>query len=261
MVAIVFVIPLISKRKCSNWELRTKLLQGTINSLDNQKSPNFRVIIGCHEIPNISIQNYPDNFQFIQLHSDPLKNPEKNQRDKLLKICNALLTVKDLDFDYCMALDADDRVSYQLVSFLEKQPKTDAWIIDQGYQVNYQNRRVFLCNHLSQICGSTTILSKEVAGIPQADSVSEFVKCFWQHEGHHTAKAYFNTKHIQYQTIPFPSLQYILHHSLNLEESKLSVASTIQNFKYMTKKIIKYQILGRPMKKQEHQAFGYTLEA
>lgn len=258
MVTIVFVIPLISKQKCSNWTLRTELFQGTINSLDNQKSSNFRVVIGCHEIPEISIKNYPDNFSFIQLKSDPLKEPKKNQRDKLLKICNTLLSVTNLDFDYCMALDADDRVSSNLVSFLEEQPKTEAWIIDRGYQLNYQNRRILSSNRLSQICGSTTILSKEVAGVPQANSVSEFVKCFWQHEGHHTAKSYFNDNQIQYQIIPFPSLQYILHHSLNLEESKLASASSIQKIKYTLKKMIKFQIIGRRMSKKELEEFAWV---
>lgn len=260
MITIVFVIPLISKQKCYNWELRTQLLQGTINSLDNQTSSKFKVIIGCHEIPNIKIQNYPENFHFIQLHSDPLKNPEKNQRDKLLKICNALLSVKDINFDYCMAIDADDRVNSNLVSFLEQQPKTDAWIIDQGHQFNYQDKRIFESDNLSQICGSTIILSKEVAGIPQADTVSEFINCFWQHEGHHTAKDYFNSKQIQYQMIPFPCVQYVLHHSLNLEESKLYSASKSQKLKYKIKNFIKYKILGRAMSKQEIQDFGYCLD-
>lgn len=255
MITIVFVIPLISKQRCSNWELRTQLLQGTLDSLDNQDSSNFKVIVGCNEIPNVTLKKHPDNLHFVPISYDPSR---KAGRDKLLKICNALLSVSSLDFRYCMELDADDRVHKNLVKFLENSPQSNAFIIDKGYQLNYKSMRIFPCNHLSNICGSTTILSREVAGVPQANNISEFTKCFWQHDNHSTAKNYLTKNGIEFKTVPFNSLQYVLSHSLNKRENSiLKSAGDFKKIHLKLKKIIKFQVYGRAMSEQEQKEFGW----
>lgn len=256
MITIVFVIPLISKQRCSNWELRTQLLQGTLNSLDNQDSSNFRVIVGCNEIPDVTLKKHPDNLHFVPISYDPSR---KAGRDKLLKICNALLSVSSLDFRYCMELDADDRVHKNLVKFLEISPQSNAWIIDKGYQLNYKSMRIFPCNNLSNICGSTTILSREVAGIPQANNISEFTKCFWQHNYHSTAKSYLIKNGIEFKKVPFNSLQYVLSHSLYKRENSIfESASDLKRIKLKFKKIIKFQVIGRKMSTPELSDFGFN---
>ena len=109
---IVFIIPFISKQTSFNWELSMKLLQGTIDSLANQNNQKFKVIISCHEIPKVDFRNKNDNFIFLQMDYSPQDKlyQGKPRRDRMVKVCRAVHSLKNTDFQYCMSLDADDRV-------------------------------------------------------------------------------------------------------------------------------------------------------
>jgi hypothetical protein len=50
---LVFVIPLKSARVSNSWERVTQLFERCVKSVCNQTSPNFHVIVVCHEKPKI----------------------------------------------------------------------------------------------------------------------------------------------------------------------------------------------------------------
>lgn len=62
---LVFIIPIKSARVSSSWELVSKLFERTIKSVCNQTIPDFRVIIVCHEKPNIKFEH--SNVTYIEV--------------------------------------------------------------------------------------------------------------------------------------------------------------------------------------------------
>ena len=139
-----------------------------------------------------------------------------------------------------------------LVDFLCRQPSKDAYVIDRGYQLDYLTSRVFEYNRLSEICGSTIILSKNVTGVANDDSFDEFQKCFWFSKHHDIAKNYFGSNQLKVGNIPFKALQYIFNTKINLSNELRK-----NYFKNYIKRIVKFWIIGRHMTLKEQKSFGY----
>jgi hypothetical protein len=249
---IVFIIPFTSKQLCKDWQLATELLQGTLDSIANQSDGRFKVIVGCHDIPEVTLKVDSERLSFLQMPYSPLQYEwsQKSQIDRMTKCCTVLLSQKDIEFKYCMAIDADDRIHRDLVAFLYEKPQVDGWIIDKGYQVDYHSKRAMKYQKLSKICGSTFILSKNLAGVPQADTSEEFRKCIYS-QGHQTMEDFFVEKGFKLCQIPFYSLQYILNHNISYS------ARWRSNVKSQAKKLIKFWVVGSQMSPSISEDFGY----
>lgn len=252
---IVFVIPFVSKQVCKDWKLATVLLQGTLDSIANQSDKRFKVIIGCHEIPEVNLKGNADELIFLPMSYSPLDDEwrGKSQTDRMMKCCTVLLSLKDTDFKYCMAVDADDRIHRDLVKFLCEEPQIDGWIVNKGFQVDYSLRRVMKYNQLSKVCGSTFILSKKLAGIPQAYTANEYQKCIYC-RGHQMMEQYFIEQGFNLKNFPYGGVQYILNHGLN------DSSQWRKNLKSSLKRLMKFYVLGRNLSKEDIKNFGY-LEA
>ncbi len=253
---IIFVVPLVSQYKSKNWELTTALLQGTLDSIANQSDSNYRVVVSCHEIPNIKFRGNPENLIFLPIHYSPLENDwcqSIAQIDRFNKCCFALFKLKDEAFNYCMVIDADDRVHRDLVKFLNEQPQSDGWVVDQGYQVDYHSNRSMKYQHLSQICGSTMIFSKQVLNIPQAPTGEEYGKSVYR-QGHQSMREDLTSKGFSLQSLPFYGVQYVLNHGIN--DSDLFRTRSLEQW---LKHIAKFWIMGGKMSIEQRRDFGYLL--
>ncbi|MBD1849831.1 hypothetical protein [Leptolyngbya sp. ST-U4] len=249
---IIFIIPFISKQVCKDWKLAIALLQGTLNSIANQSDDRFKVIVSCHEIPEVSFKGDVEKLTFLPMNYSPLDDEwkGKSQTDRMMKCCTALLSLKNTEFKYCMAVDADDRIHRDLVAFLCQEPQADGWIVDRGYQVDYHSNRVMKYSQLSKICGSTIILSKKLAGIPQEYTAEEYKKCIYC-QGHQTMEDFFAKQGYSLYSIPFYAVQYILNHNIN--------HSIIwrNSIKSQVKKILKFWVVGNQMTFENQKEFGY----
>jgi hypothetical protein len=253
---IIFIIPLISKQVSSNWDLTTKLLQGTLDSIANQSDQNFKVIISCHEIPNVQLKQNSERLSFLQMEYAPLEelNRSSGMHDKGIKCCHALKSLENCDFSYCMVVDADDRLHKNLVSFLNSEQNVDGWIIDKGYQVDYYSSRCLENDKLSNICGSTVIVSSKIALNTNQFSLEESIIYFTDSQGHNNAKKFFYCNNLILKYLPFNGVQYIVNHELN--DSNKFKNNKIAKF---LKNAIKYYLLGRNLSNEEYSSFGYFL--
>lgn len=250
---IVFIIPFVSKQLCKDWQLATNLLQGTLDSIANQSDRRFKIVVGCHEIPEVAFKGDPAQLTFLPMPYSPLEQEwsQKSQTDRMMKCCTALLSLKDTDFNYCMAIDADDRIHRDLVAFLHHKPQADGWIVDKGYQVDYGSKRAMKHSRLSKICGSTFILSRELVGVPQTYTSEEYGKCVYR-QGHQTMEDFFIEKGFQLNSVPFYSVQYIINH--NVSDS----IRWRKDIKSQFKKFLKFWMLGTRMSSRVHAEFGYA---
>lgn len=255
MANVAIVIPFGSKKIYRDFGLATALLQGTINSITNQDSSNYVVAIGCHEIPDVDLNDHEDKVRFVQMSYDPLEEQYKTNtvRDMLMKIFSGLLAIKDEDFDYCMLLDADDRIHTRLIAHITSQRSTDAWVMDKGFRVDHPSKRVFKDKNLNNICGSTVVLSREVAHVPQSYTTEEFTKCWWHKNTHKDIKEYCSRNNLGLEYVPFYSVHKTINTGMNLSDSMFPQLTSLRS----AKDYLRFHLLGRKMSEDERNSFGY----
>lgn len=252
---IVFIIPFISKKASKDWNLASQLLQGTLDSLANQSESDYRAIVCCHEIPEIKFKGDEKHLEFLQMDYSPSDDffVGKPRRDRWWKCCAGLRSLSGHDFRYCMAIDADDRIHQNMTAFLNQQTGIDAWVVNKGYQVDYTSSRLMKCKNLSQICGSTVILSPQAARVPKPEIPYDLIECFWCAASHDGVEEYCETNNFTLQQLPFHGLQYILNHSLN-ESNRFR-----GDFKSAFKNFLKFSVLGSAMPEEIKRDFGYLI--
>ena len=156
---LVFVVPLKSSSVSNSWEKVSQLFERCIKSICNQTSPNFKVIVVCHEIPIIKFSHI--NIEYVQASFTPPRLDVLDDKflDKLRKVSFGLTYAQKFNPSHTMLVDADDCVSKNLAAFVSQYPQANGWFINQGYEYEngsrliYWNRRSF---HLK--CGTSNII-------------------------------------------------------------------------------------------------------
>lgn len=154
---LAFVIPLRSKFVSSSWHRVCQLLERTLKSVCNQTSSNFKVIVVCHEKPDIIFQSSHVTYLIVdfpppQVHfegkqrdnASSLIHANKNT-DKNRKILTGLLEAQKMNCSHVMIVDSDDCVSKRIAEFVERNQSHNGWYIGSGYEYeensNYIRRR------------------------------------------------------------------------------------------------------------------------
>jgi hypothetical protein len=166
---LIFIVPVKSREITQSWKLLSRLLERCLKSICNQTSPNFKVIVICNQIPEItfshpSIHYLEVNFPvpktipqerekikgYEHIHSLDIAN--KNA-DKARKILRGIEYARQFNPSHVMVVDADDCVSCHLVEFVDQHPEEDGWVMRKGYLYRegsrflYVNQKKF--NHVS----------------------------------------------------------------------------------------------------------------
>lgn len=132
---ITFVIPLMSKKVANNWETVSMLFNRTLWSCYNQTSPNFRILVACHEIPDLS-REYDERVEFIQVSEEkaPIPtNQDEKMVDKGYKTHTLAIRLRELGAGYAMLVDADDLVSCRIAEFIDHHPNENGFYVKTGY--------------------------------------------------------------------------------------------------------------------------------
>ncbi|MCW5515613.1 hypothetical protein [Muriicola sp. Z0-33] len=175
---LVFVVPVKSEKVSTNWKVFSILVERTMQSICQQTSQNFKVVVVCHEIPEMNFKH--ENLEFIQVDFDPPstkriddpneidpKNPYRNvakEEDKARKIMKGVEYGRKYNPDYYMVVDADDCISKHLVKFVDenKSPENVGWYFKQGFIYNEGSNLIFLNkNTFNVLCGTCIIVAAD----------------------------------------------------------------------------------------------------
>lgn len=163
---LVFLIPLKSKKISKNWTNVCRLLERCVQSIVNQTSENFRLIIICHERPEIRI-NHP-LISYIEVDFPPPTLNQKNvislmDRDKNKKMWLGLEYASEMKPSHVMFVDADDCVSCRIADFVSRNPHANGWFLDSGYVYEDGKDRIFYKkNNFYLMSGSSHIVKYDL---------------------------------------------------------------------------------------------------
>ena len=168
---ITFIIPVKSKRVSGSWEHFSKLFERTIKSVSNQTSENFRIIVVCHEKPEISFEHPKVEYIHVDFEPPVLK-PElaekhdgMKEEDKSKKIMAGLDFIKKYEQDYVMVADADDCISNRIAEYVDEHKSQDlpGWYFKKGYIYREGDKFISLNKEgFNLLCGTCIVIKPDL---------------------------------------------------------------------------------------------------
>ncbi|MBS4065368.1 MAG: glycosyltransferase [Chitinophagaceae bacterium] len=231
MTRFAIIIPFRPIAESVNWEGECTLLRKSIESILQQTYAHFYIIVVHTEEPLYKINDprveyhaLPYGYQAYEMipNTEDLLRRFKSQKmvvrrwDKARKLCYASKIAKEKNCHYIMAMDADDRISNQLLGWLAANSDRnycDGWYVDKGYiHKDGTDYMIRFPQNMQQYNGSTHILRADLVTIPDFHSIdwldySLFTDHGWIKD---RVKEQFGAV---LEPIPFYSLVYLVHES------------------------------------------------
>ncbi|SHG45824.1 glycosyltransferase family A protein [Flagellimonas flava] len=246
---LTFVIPVKSKSVASDWTNFSQIFERTLKSICNQTDSNFRIVVVCHEIPDISYTHknlyfvHPDFGPPIKGNTIPQEYFHKQRIDKGNKIkLGVAFASKKFNTDYVMLVDSDDFISNRIVAFVNNSGNDlPGWYIGKGYLSFKWKNFMVVTTRFNRLCGSCVIVKPNL------------VRHFFD-EGE--INIYFNhflttlDSNIELKKVPFPAGIYNIGNGENIFMSFQNVVKinnhgnwiSAQSFKRLWSKIRNYRV-------------------
>lgn len=143
---IVFIVPLKSKQVSKDWIRVSKLLERCVRSIVNQTSENFKLVIVCHERPDIQVEHSSINYVHADFSPPKLGQPNLvnlMDKDKNNKMLLGLEYAQQMNPSHVMFVDADDCISCRIADFVSCNSCVDGWFLNSGYIYQDGSNRIF----------------------------------------------------------------------------------------------------------------------
>ncbi|WP_411894445.1 glycosyltransferase family A protein [Winogradskyella sp. A2] len=162
-----FIVPVKSKRVSRDWPSFCKLFEGTLKSICKQTDEDFKVIVVCHEMPEINFTH--KNIHFVQVEFEPPIREENESNNsinkrreidkgKKLKIGTAY-ALENFNTDYVMTVDSDDFISNRIAAHVNQSAgDVPGWYVKHGY-IHMDGKKFLISTRkFSYLCGSSVIV-------------------------------------------------------------------------------------------------------
>lgn len=137
---ICFTIALRSKESTNQWDSVLRDFNNTLHSVFNQTCDEFRVYVGCNEIPVLS-EEYDDRLRFVTVDLPVPKTWEEGCRDRSWKL---LMCAREIKKDltalavrggaFVFPVDADDFVNCRIAEYVQLHPEANGFKSKTGYR-------------------------------------------------------------------------------------------------------------------------------
>ena len=156
---IGIVIPLKAKRMSADWQMTEALLRQTLASVSRQSCQAFRVLIVCHEIPDVGPKQARWTLPPIGIAGAPFSPPSERvafqmRQDKERKVAIGIARLLREGCDWIMKLDADDLLAQETCKFIEESG-TDAVIFRKGIvRLSESKWHLLEPSNFHRVCGT-----------------------------------------------------------------------------------------------------------
>ncbi|MBE9046306.1 glycosyltransferase family 2 protein [Pleurocapsales cyanobacterium LEGE 10410] len=219
---LVFIIPLKSAKVSNSWERVSLLLERTLRSICHQTCAKYKVIVVCHEKPDINFNH--SNLTYLSVDF-PIPTWERSDDydtrriDKQKKIFMGLNYASRFNPTHVMFVDADDCVSKYLAEFVSQNPQSNGWNFAQGYEYIDGRKNIFLLKkNFSSRCGTSNIVKYDLVK-PEPDFKIDDVYPRWLFHGRYISKQ-LRDKGYSLEVLPFPGAVYIIDNGTNIYSQK-----------------------------------------
>lgn len=155
---LVFIVPLQSPQVSKDWPLVSKLAIRTLDSILQQISEDFCVLLICNQ-PPLMLNDHP-KLGIIKKDFDiPENNTKSRMNDKWIKARTGVIYAEKFAPCHIMVVDADDCVSSKLSGYVSKNGNENGWYFDKGYMHDEGSRLVYKKRtQFSKMCGTSSIV-------------------------------------------------------------------------------------------------------
>lgn len=217
---VYFGIPLKARSAARNWEWTVRDFNRTLASIYNQTNSNFRVLVGCHEQPDVLVPT-DTRLEFLYLDAPPPEPGADKFRqldDRKSKIWLCGQRMKSLGGSWFMSIDADDLVSGRLVEFVLNNPAADGYIAEHGYLLDVQTMTVrqvpddkVFRDPIHQLTGSCAVVKFDRSDIPDRSTIDYESRFMHYQADHRTFFRHSIDEGRQLELFPFPAVVYVLN--------------------------------------------------
>lgn len=138
---ICFTIALRSKYSTKQWDKVLTDFNNTLHSIFNQTCDEFRVYVGCNEIPNL-FEEYDDRLRFVTVDLPVPKSWEEGCRDRAWKLLACARQIKEEYAELCVPqggvfvfpVDADDFVNCNIAEYVQEHPTANGFKSKNSYR-------------------------------------------------------------------------------------------------------------------------------
>jgi hypothetical protein len=161
-------------KSAKNFNRIRALLIGTLRTLENQTSKEFKFYIVCNKGSDISIESNI-NYEVIEVSIDCPESVEvvdditeeafnhTVRKDKGSKYYFGLQQARNDCMDYVMFIDADDFLHCNVVEYIEKNRNIyDGLIVDKGYSYSNTSRFLGEMRKFNKTCGTCNSYSMKI---------------------------------------------------------------------------------------------------
>ena len=152
MPSITFGIPLLSRRVARDWPAAQRLLANTLRSVFNQSVQDVKVIIACHEPPEIDEVRDP-RVTVVPVAFDIPRFQWEQEIDRMRKLEVIASAHRTAGAGWLFILDADDLVAKTLAAQIGA-ATTKAVVVRNGYRFDVRRGMAQPLNRFWRKCGS-----------------------------------------------------------------------------------------------------------
>lgn len=211
---LCFVIALKSKAVSKNWERVSTLFENTLASAYRQIDPDFKIVVVCHETPQLS-KRFDERVEIINVDFPP---PEQittplTMQDKWRKLAIAMIRVGEINPNFVMIMDADDLVSNRLSQFVNSRKLENGWMLRHGYSYSYGSKWIHCNEHFS--CGSDAIVNSRLVKFPKDLNEQSIQDCILLRWGHTIISEKLAEQGTPLSPLPFLGAVQVVNHGDN----------------------------------------------
>ena len=211
---IYFGIPVASEKVLRDWEFSTKLLDNTLRSILNQTDPDLKIIVVCHEVPPIQVED--SRLEIISVDFPRPIYRDEGIVDKHRKREIMACRLRELGGGYLMFVDSDDLISNRLVQFIHEDRSPHGYLLRTGYELDFAKQRVRDAREFYKRSGSCAVLNFTVEDLPETPFQSE--SCFFRdliNTIHPRWPEWMEAQGRPLKNLPFKGGMYVWNHGQN----------------------------------------------
>ncbi|MGB7442675.1 MAG: hypothetical protein WA919_16550 [Coleofasciculaceae cyanobacterium] len=251
---LVFIVPLKSAKVSKSWKYVCQIFERCVRSICSQTDSNFRVVVVCHEKPNIQF-NHP-HLHYIEVDFPLPEDLGGKRRDKAKKTIKGLMYARQFSPTHIMVADPDDCLSRHTADFTNQHPNSTGWFLDKGYV--YQEKSPFIYYRKSNFhkwCGTCNIIRADLCPLPDTNNdYPENLIRYYYSTNHKNIEYTMSKEGNPLNRFPFIGAVYIVGHGENVYQTGFSSLHNANRGKVLFQ--IKEMLKFRPIIPSIRNEFG-----